>query len=305
MEEAKNAGKEESLDPEDWQGMRMLGHRMVDDMMNYLETIRERPVWQPVPQAVRAHLKAPLPAEPQGAESAYQDFLQNVLPHPLGNIHPRFWGWVCGTGTPFGMLVEMLKAGMNSTIFGCDQAPLHVETQVLDWCKAMLGYPAGASGLLVTGATMANLIGLTVARNAGASFNVARQGLQAASRKMTLYGIEKYRRLIEQNVEQARFLVSLIEAAPELELLAPAPLNIVCFRFIHENLRNEQLNALNQELLIQLHESGIAVPSSTMLNGKFALRVAITNHRSRQEDFEILVCHVINLGKKLIIALGF
>jgi len=56
---------------------------------------------------------------------------------------------------------------------------------------------------------------------------------------------------------------------------------------------------LNKELLIQLHESGVAAPSYTLINGRYALRVAITNHRSRREDFEVLVDEVVRLGNKL------
>ena len=99
---------EESLDPADWEAMRTLGHQMVDEMMAYLETIRERPVWQPMPAEVKSTFKRPAPQEGQAPEKIYEEFLSNVLPYPTGNIHPRFWGWVMGTGTPFGMLAEML-----------------------------------------------------------------------------------------------------------------------------------------------------------------------------------------------------
>lgn len=114
------------------------------------------------------------------------------------------------------------------------------------------------------------------------------------------HGILKYGRLIQQNVEQARYLSELVDAAPELERLAPVPLNIVCFRFTANSLNKVALNELNSELLIQLQESGIAVLSSTIINGKYVLRVAITNHRSRREDFELLVREVIRLGNMLI-----
>ena len=66
-----------------------------------------------------------------------------------------------------------------------------------------------------------------------------------------------------------------------------------------EELDGEGLNALNKELLIRLHESGVAAPSYTMIEGKYSLRVAITNHRSRREDFEVLVREVVRLGKTL------
>ncbi len=478
---------EETLDPENWQAMRELGHRMVDDMLDFLETIRERPVWQPIPEDVSAFLKQPLPTEAQGSEQVYQDFLQYVLPHPMGNIHPRFWGWVIGTGTPIGVLAEMLAATMNPNLGGGNHVANYVEAQVIDWCKAMLGYPMEASGLLVSGGSMANLVGLSVARSAAAGFDVRKEGVAAAPRPLILYGsvemhssiqkavellglgsdalhqipvnadfqidiaaleqaiaddraagyqpfcvvgnagtvntgayddlnrladlcarerlwfhvdgafgalaalspelraltsgmeradslafdlhkwmyipyeagctlvrsaeahrrafsltpdylahgerglaagslwfsdygiqlsrgfralkvwmsfkaygIEKYGRLIRQNVAQARYLAALVDAAPELERLAPVPLNIVCFRFRADGLDEAALKRLNDEILIRLHESGVAAPSSTMLNGKFAIRVAIANHRSRREDFDLLVREVIRLGRELI-----
>ena len=109
---------EETLDPGDWDAFRTLAHRAVDDMVTYLATVRERPVWQPLPADTLEALKAPLPLEPQGAERAYEDFRRFILPYPLGNIHPRFWGWVIGTGTPLGALSEYLAATMNPNVGG-------------------------------------------------------------------------------------------------------------------------------------------------------------------------------------------
>ena len=80
--------------------------------------------------------------------------------------------------------------------------------------------------------------------------------------------------------------VEAIQAHPDLELLAPAPLNVVCFRYAPSELAAEQFDALNQRLLVTLQERGIAVPSSTVLDGQFAIRVAITNHRTRRSDIE-------------------
>ena len=62
--DALSVTTEISLDPEDWDALRALGRRMVDDIMTYLETVRERPVWQPVPEAARARLAEPLPRAP-------------------------------------------------------------------------------------------------------------------------------------------------------------------------------------------------------------------------------------------------
>ena len=117
---------------------------------------------------------------------------------------------------------------------------------------------------------------------------------------MKEHGAQKYGRLIQQNVDQARYLASHVEDMNELQLLAPVPLNRVCFRFVADDLDNESLNDLNKELLIDLYESGVAAPSYTVIDGKYALRVAITNHRSKREDFELLVREVIHIGKKLL-----
>jgi aromatic-L-amino-acid decarboxylase len=113
------------------------------------------------------------------------------------------------------------------------------------------------------------------------------------------HGVKKFARLIEQNVAQAQYLVERIRSQRELELLAPAPLNVVCFRFHAPQSSESRLNAINKELLLRLQESGIAVPSSTILDGKFAIRVAITNHRSRRADFDVFLAAVLELGSAI------
>src|SRR4029450_12571557 len=100
---------------------------------------------RPLPDRVRDHLREGAPLAGQGAERAYRDFVQNVLPYPTGNIHPRFWGWVIGTGTPLAALTEMLAATMNPNVGGFDDAASLVEDQVLDWWKELLGYPSSSS----------------------------------------------------------------------------------------------------------------------------------------------------------------
>lgn len=477
--------QDESLDPQDWDALRDLGHRMVDDMLDYLATVRERPIWRPVPAEVRTALSGPVPRDPEGIDRAYADFKEFVLPYPFGNIHPRHWGWVNGTGSPSGALMEMLAATMNPNVAGFDQSARLVEEQVLDWMRSLMGFPEGAGGLLVSGASMANLIGLAVARNTRAGFDIRREGVAAAPGMLTVYcstethtsvhkavellglgraalreipvdgqyridldilketiaddrrqgrrpiavvgtagtvntgaidpleplaelcraedlwfhvdgafgalltlsadlgplvagleradslafdlhkwiylpyeagcilirdgqhqqdsftvpaayltpltggvaaapwladyglqlsrqfralkvwmslkehGVDKFARLIEQNVAQAQYLADKIEATPMLELLAPVPLNIVCFRYNPGHLEADALNLLNRDILVQVQERGIAVPSSTELQGRFALRVAHTNHRSRREDFDLLVDAVLKIGAEL------
>jgi aromatic-L-amino-acid decarboxylase len=489
MAQERGMPVEETLDPEDWESMRALGHRMLDDMLDYLKTVRERPVWQPIPEDVRRRFRMPLPVDCQKPEDIYKEFSDFILPHPLGNIHPRFWGWVAGTGTVSGMLAELLAAGLNPCLAGADHVANYVEKQVIDWLKEMLGFPASASGLLTSGCSAANLIGLAVARNTQAGFDLRLEGIQAAPNKMVLYaseeihssiqkavellglgsdalrlmpvndcfqidlerlkatiaqdreggylpfcvvgaagttntgavddlntladicqqenlwfhvdgafgawaaltpgarnqvagmeradslafdlhkwmympyeigcvlvrreeelrntfsltpaylahgeggrgmtggdlpwfsdygfqlsrgfralkawmsfkehGSRKYARLIQQNIDQAHYLAELIDASPELELAAPVTLNVVCFRYITPGLDDAALDALNKEILVELQEQGIAAPSGTIIGGKYVLHVAHTNHRSRREDFGVLVREVIRIGGEL------
>jgi len=82
--------------------------------------------------------------------------------------------------------------------------------------------------------------------------------------------------------------------------MAPLELNIVCFRYNPGGMDEPALNIFNQELLIRLHESGLAAPSYTTLNGRYCIRAAISNHRTRREDFDLLVESVLRLGKECL-----
>jgi len=487
--ENKNAAPEETLDPDDWESTRKLGHKMLDDMLDYLKTVRERPVWQNVPDQVKSEFTGPVPISPEQPEEVYREFVEKVLPYPMGNIHPRFWGWILGTGTVTGAYAEFLAAAMNTNNGGGNHIANHVEKQVLDWIKEMLQFPASASGVLTSGCSASNLIGLTVARNTKAGFDIRRKGLQLAPEKMVLYaseeahssiqkavemlglgsealrlvpvnehfqikipkleatikkdrkngfapfcvvgaagttntgsvddlravadvcrreklwfhvdgafgawarlssraknkvaGIEladslaldlhkwmymqyeigcvlvreeqhhrkafsltpdylahgegergvtggdlpwfsdysyelsrgfralkawmsikehgsrKYARIIQQNIDQAFYLGELVKASPELELSAPITLNVVCFRFVSPDTDGAALDEVNKRIAIDLQERGVAVLTGTVIGGRYVLRVANTNHRSRLEDFEVLVKEVVRIGKEL------
>ena len=114
------------------------------------------------------------------------------------------------------------------------------------------------------------------------------------------HGLDRFGRMIARNVQQAQYFGQLVESEPGMELMAPIGLDIVCFRFNPGGLDDEKLNALNKEILMQLHEQGIAAPSYTTLDGRYCLRIAIANHRSRQEDFDLLAREVVRIGREVI-----
>jgi aromatic-L-amino-acid decarboxylase len=481
---------EETLDPEDWKSMRALGHRMLDDTMDYLETLRDRPAWEHAPPDVKAHFEGSPPPEPQPPEEVYQEYIKYILPYQIGNNHPRFWGWVAGTGTVMGIYAELLAAATDAVSGSFSYlSNNYVELQILNWCKTMLGYPPTASGLLTSGCSASNLIGLTVARNAKAGFDLRSHGMHDAPQQMTIYcsqeahssiqkaiellgfgsnalhqvpvneslqidltvlketinndleaglkpicvvgvagttntgaiddlmgladicseeglwlhvdgafgawaaiaprsqhlvagmgradslafdlhkwmylsypigcilirsadehrrafsltptylahgeggrgltgidvpwlsdygfelsrgfqalkawmtikeqGTDKFGRLIQQNIDQAHYLARLVENSLQLEMALPVSLNVVCFRYIRPNLDDSDLDNLNKQIEIELQERGIAVPSIVSIRGKKYLHVAITNHRSRREDFDLLAQEVVRIGNEL------
>ncbi len=476
------ARPEENLDPASWDEFRAHGHRVLDELMDWLRTLRDRPAWQPVPAEVRAALQAELPRSGQPIEAVWEDFRRLVLPYPWGNVHPRFWGWVNGTGSPSGALAELATAVLNTNAGGGHQAAPWVEDQVIAWCREMLGFPESGSGVLVTGGSVANLVALAAARDA-ADPEIGEHGLgngpplvlyastethnsvdkaarllglgQAGLRRIPVtpeftldlpaleaalaadraagrrpfcivgnagtvntgafddlaaladlcrreslwfhvdgafgalaalsprlrplvagmdradsiafdlhkwlylpydvgavlvrdpeahrrpfsvsaaylarlprgagpidrdpgtlspelsrgfrglkvwmllkeHGISKYARLIEQNVSQAKYLAALVHRHSELELLAPVPLNVVCFRY--SRAPRDRLDAINQEILMRVQEEGTAVPSATMLHGRFGIRVAITNHRTVMADLDRFAERIVALGREV------
>jgi aromatic-L-amino-acid/L-tryptophan decarboxylase len=186
--EAAAAASGMTLDPDDWKSFRTQAHTMLDDMVDYIARIRERPVWQPIPEAVRARLRGSAPISPSDLKTVHEEFMRDILPFAAGNVHPGFMGWVHGGGTPAGMLAEMLAAGLNANLGGRDHAPIEVERQVVGWVRELFGFPGTATGLFVTGTSMANLIAVVVARDVELGFEVRQQGVAANAKRLTAYG---------------------------------------------------------------------------------------------------------------------
>jgi glutamate/tyrosine decarboxylase-like PLP-dependent enzyme len=190
-----------TLDPTDWNEFRKLARQMVDDMVNHLSTLHKRPAWQPMPSRVKANLDEPPPLEGQGLDSAYRCFVENILPYPNGNLHPRFFGWVQGNGTPIGMMADMLAAGLNPHMAGFNQAPALVEERVIRWMVELMSFPQSSGGVLTGGATLANILGLTLARNNRVGFDVRERGLFGASQRFAVYGSSETHGWVVKGVE--------------------------------------------------------------------------------------------------------
>ena len=160
---------------------------MLDDILDYVEHIRERPVWQPIPDSVRAHFRTSLPSAPTDLTAVHEEFMRYILPFSTGNVHPGFMGWVHGGGNVPGMLAEMLAAGLNANLGGRDHVPIEVERQIVQWVRQLFGFPKTATGLFVTGTSMANLLGVLIARTAALGVSVRRDGAAAVERQLTAY----------------------------------------------------------------------------------------------------------------------
>jgi glutamate/tyrosine decarboxylase-like PLP-dependent enzyme len=163
---------------------------MLDDALAYVEHIRDRPVWQPIPAEVRSHFREPVPCAPTSLAEVHASFLEDILPYATGNTHPGFMGWVHGGGAPAGILAEMLAASLNANLGGRDHIPIEVEQQIVRWAQTIFGFPESASGLFVTGASMANWIGVLIARDVALGFEVRCAGVAGSSRRLTAYASE-------------------------------------------------------------------------------------------------------------------
>jgi len=192
-----------SLDPMDWGGFRDQAHRMLDDMLGSMEHLREAPVWQPIPDDVRMRFRGELPAKPIALDEIHNEFMTRIVPYTARNAHPGFMGWVQGGGTPVGMLAEMLAAGLNANLGGRDQIPLDVERQVTKWMRTLFGFPEAASGIMVTGSSMANFMAVKIARDQSLGCDVRRQGVARQQPRLTAYASTATHGCVAQAMDMA------------------------------------------------------------------------------------------------------
>jgi glutamate/tyrosine decarboxylase-like PLP-dependent enzyme len=479
--------QEHSLDPDDWHAFRAQAHRMVDAAVDKMARNREGRVWNPFPPEMKAGFQAPLPTAGIGAEAA-QAQMQALLPYGVGNTHPRFFGWVHGSGTPGNMIAEIAAAAINANLGGRDHGAMYVEKQVVNWCRELFEFPDSSSGIIVSGTSTATIIALKAARDRCFDFTSRKRGMQQSAlgqlvgytsaqthscvarafdilglgsdalRKVPVnerfeidtaalqaaiakdraagltpfaiigtagavnvgaiddlealagiaaaeqlwfhidgafgafgilserlrprltgikradslafdfhkwlhvnydagfvlmrseevhrhtfserpeylkgaerglaagnpwpveygpelsrgfralkiwaqlaeHGTDKLGALITQNCEQAAYLSALVTAHAHMEVVAPVAMNICCFRHNAPGLAPVAVDALNDEIVIRLQLEGIAAPSTTIVNGRNAIRVNITNHRTTRADLALLVQEVHRIAKEVL-----
>jgi aromatic-L-amino-acid/L-tryptophan decarboxylase len=196
-------GTETDLDPADWDAFSREAHRGLDLMIDYLRRVRERKVWQPAPDAVRARFRSSLPQKGKPLSGLIDEFEQFMLPYGNGNLHPLFMGWVHGAGTPVGMVAEMLAAGLNANCGGRDHIAIEIEKEIALWLAEAFGFPQDASGVFVTGTSMANLVAAVVARTDALGEPVRRGGLKGARQQLVGYASQEAHGSIERSFEVA------------------------------------------------------------------------------------------------------
>jgi glutamate/tyrosine decarboxylase-like PLP-dependent enzyme len=159
-----------------------VGYQVIDLIADHLSGLPEQPVVQPVTPALAATMRAaPVPIEGRAPEAILAAFAREVAPHPFGNGHPRFYGWVNSPPAVMGIFGAALAAAMNPSVAGGNHAAVHLEKQVVRWFGELLGFPDDTMGLLVSGTSTAALTGLAVARYVAcrrAGWNVRATGMQ-------------------------------------------------------------------------------------------------------------------------------
>jgi aromatic-L-amino-acid/L-tryptophan decarboxylase len=190
-----------TLDPDDWSQAQAVAHRAVDDAIAHLRDVRDRAVWQPMPDMTRAAFQTPAPQQPTPLADVYADLQRTVLAYPMGNIHPRFFGWYMGASNFTGALADFIAAIDGSNLGGGDTGAVATDGQVLDWLKEMMGFPASAGGTLTSGGSMANMVGLTVARNAMAGVDVREEGVTNLPQPLRFYASDQVHSAHQKSME--------------------------------------------------------------------------------------------------------
>lgn len=193
--------KFECLDPDNWEDTRELAHKLVDTAVNHTRDVRKRPVWRDMPEQVREQFEAPVPQEPVNLSQIMEDVNETVLGYPMGNVHPRFWAWYMGTSNFTGAMADFIAAIQGSNLGAGNHAAALIDSQVVGWLREIIGLPEDASGTLVSGGSVANLIGLTIARNVHSGIDIRQEGVAAMAKPMRYYGSDQIHSCHQQAME--------------------------------------------------------------------------------------------------------
>jgi aromatic-L-amino-acid/L-tryptophan decarboxylase len=181
---------------------RALGYRAIDMIAEHMAALPAAPCRPAMPDALRQSLlEQPLPAAGRDPSQVLDSVAEYVLPYPMGNNSPRFFAWVNSPAAPLGVLAELLAGSLNASVAGGDHAATYVEHAVLGWLKRLLGFPQASGGLLVSGGSLANLVGLAVMRFVKAGGAIRARGFQDEAAPMVIYTSAQGHSCIEKAVE--------------------------------------------------------------------------------------------------------
>src|SRR5437762_8748021 len=143
------------------------GNSVIQFMTDYLGNLRDRSVYRHMSSdRIRDRLDAALPAKGTDFDGLLKVFREDIIPFARQNAHPRMFGYVQSPGTPLAAYADLLASTLNAnlTVWRSAPAPVELERLTIDWIRQILGFNPGAGGLFVSGGSMANLIGIAMAR---------------------------------------------------------------------------------------------------------------------------------------------
>lgn len=181
---------------------RRLGYRAVDLLADHFAALPRARCRTPVPADLQHTLMLePLPHVGTSPDGLLEYVESTVFQHPMGNGSPRFFGWVNSPAAPMAVIAEFLAAGLNPSVAGGDHAATYIEHGVLGWMRTIVGYPSTSGGLLTSGGSVANLVGLAVMRQVKSRGTVREKGLHGVAPRLVVYASTEGHSCIQKAIE--------------------------------------------------------------------------------------------------------